>query len=124
MIPLEWGNCARSGAVALLLQDEPHLTPDQVKFRLQATANKNWSGYNNQKMGAGYLDIAAAVQGTTTQSANTGLLASRLLWTGSTPVMWGSVSWNSVSWNSVSWNSVSWNSVSWNSVSWNSEHWD
>lgn len=113
-----------TGAVALLLQDEPHLTPDQVKFRLQATANKNWSGYNNQKMGAGYLDIAAAVQGTTTQSANTGLLASRLLWTGSTPVMWGSVSWNSVSWNSVSWNSVSWNSVSWNSVSWNSEHWD
>ena len=113
-----------TGAVALLLQDEPNLTPDQVKFRLQATANKSWSGYNSQKMGAGYLDIAAAVQGTTTQSANTGRVASQLLWTGSAPVMWGSVSWNSVSWNSVSWNSVSWNSVSWNSVSWNSEHWD
>jgi serine protease AprX len=113
-----------AGAVALLLQDEPNLTPDQVKYRLKATANKSWSGYNAQKAGAGYLDITAAVNGTTTQSANTGLAASRLLWTGSQPVVWGSVSWNSVSWNSVSWNSVSWNSVSWNSVSWNSVTWE
>ena len=29
-----------SGAVALLLQDEPDLTPDQVKYRLMATANR------------------------------------------------------------------------------------
>jgi serine protease AprX len=109
-----------AGAVALLLQDEPNLTPDQVKHRLKATANKSWSAYSAQKAGAGYLDIQAAVTGTTTQSANTGIAASQLLWTGSQPVVWGSVSWNSVSWNSVSWNSVSWNSVSWNSVSWNS----
>ncbi len=112
-----------SGAVALLLQDEPNLTPDQVKYRLMATANKSWAGYNVTKAGAGYLDIYAAVHGTTTQSANTGLPASQLLTTGSNPITWGSVSWNSVSWNSVSWNSVSWNSVSWNSVSWNSDYW-
>jgi len=113
-----------AGAVALLLQDEPNLTPDQVKYRLKATANKSWSGYNAQKAGAGYLDIYAAVNGNSTQSANTGLAASRLLWTGTQPIVWGSVSWNSVSWNSVSWNSVSWNSVSWNSVSWNSVTWE
>ncbi len=34
-----------SGAVALLLQDEPELNPDQVKYRLMATADKNWPGY-------------------------------------------------------------------------------
>ena len=113
-----------AGAVALLLQDEPNLTPDQVKYRLKATANKSWSGYTAQKAGAGYLDIVAAVNGTTTQNANTGISASQLLWTGTQPVVWGSVSWNSVSWNSVSWNSVSWNSVSWNSVSWNSVSWE
>ncbi len=101
-----------SGAVALLLQDEPNLTPDQVKFRLLNSAT-SLGGYP-------YLDVFAAVTGTTTQSSNTGRVASQLLWTGSTPVSWNSVSWNSVSWNSVSWNSVSWNSVSWNSVSWNS----
>ena len=112
-----------SGAVALLLQDEPNLTPDQVKYRLKATANKNWPGYNATVAGAGYLDAYATVHGTSTASANTGLAASQLLWTGSTPVTWGSVDWNSVDWNSVDWNSVDWNSVDWNSVDWNSDYW-
>jgi len=112
-----------SAAVAILLQDEPNLTPDQVKYRLTATANKSWSGYNSTKSGAGYLDVYAAVRGTTTQSANTGVLASQLLTTGSTPITWGSVGWNSVGWNSVGWNSVGWNSVGWNSVGWNSDYW-
>jgi serine protease AprX len=112
-----------SGAVALLLQDEPNLTPDQVKYRLTATANKAWSGYDAAKAGAGYLDADAAVSGTTTQSSNTGLTASQLLWSGSQPVTWGSVNWNSVNWNSVNWNSVNWNSVNWNSVNWNSDYW-
>jgi serine protease AprX len=112
-----------SGAVALLLQDEPNLTPDQVKYRLKATANKNWPGYNPTTAGAGYLDIYGAVVGTTTQSANTGLLASQLLYTGGNPITWGSVGWNSVGWNSVGWNSVGWNSVGWNSVGWNSDDW-
>jgi serine protease AprX len=112
-----------SGAVALLLEDEPNLTPDQVKYRLQATA-RPFSRGESCSTGAGYLDIYNAVNGSSTQSANTNLQASQLLWTGNDPVTWGSVSWNSVSWNSVSWNSVSWNSVSWNSVSWNSVSWN
>lgn len=113
-----------SGAVALLLQDEPNLTPDQVKYRLMATANQSWPGYDAAKAGAGYVDVAAAVHGTTTENANTGIAASAMLFTGDDPVAWDSVSWNSVSWNSVSWNSVSWNSVSWNSETWTSGIWD
>jgi len=109
-----------TGAVALLLQDEPHLTPDQVKFRLLNTGSLISNAVGNNYP---YLDVYAAVNGTSTESANTGLVASQLLWSGTQPVTWGSVSWNSVSWNSVSWNSVSWNSVSWNSVSWNSTYW-
>ncbi len=112
-----------AAAVALLLQDEPGLTPDQVKYRLMATANKSWAGYNATKAGAGYLDIFAAVNGTTSKSANTGIKASLLLSTGSEPITWGSVGWNSVGWNSVGWNSVGWNSVGWNSVGWNSDYW-
>jgi serine protease AprX len=112
-----------SAAAALLLQDEPGLTPDQVKYRLMATANKSWAGYNSTKGGAGYLDIYEAVRGTTTKSANTGILPSQLLTTGEEPITWGSVGWNSVGWNSVGWNSVGWNSVGWNSVGWNSDYW-
>lgn len=112
-----------SGGAALLLQDEPHLTPDQVKYRLMATANKSWPGYVPERAGAGTLDIYAAVTGNTTQSANTSIVASQMLWTGNQPLTWGSASWNSASWNSVSWNSVNWNSASWNSASWNSDYW-
>lgn len=112
-----------SGAVALLLQDEPALNPDQVKYRLMATANKSWAGYNAKTAGAGMLDIYAAVQGTTTQQANTGRWVSDLLTTGPNGVLGSTVNWNSVNWNSVNWNSVNWNSVNWNSVNWNSDYW-
>jgi serine protease AprX len=113
-----------SGAVALLLQDEPGLNPDQVKYRLTATANKNWPGYNPVHAGAGLLDVYAAVHGTMTGTANTGLPASQLLWTGPTPVTWGSVNWTSVNWTSVNWTSVNWTSVNWTSVNWTSDEWE
>ena len=106
-----------TGAVVLLLQDEPNLTPDQVKYRL-INSDRFIGG------GDPYLDIYAAVTGTSSESANTGLVASKLLWTGDDPVSWDSVAWNSVAWNSVAWNSVAWNSVAWNSVAWNSVAWN
>jgi serine protease AprX len=109
-----------SGAIALLLQSEPNLTPDQVKYRLMATARR--FGDSN-RTGAGYLNIYAAVHTSTTQSANTGVPVSKLLTSGSNAVNWNSVNWNSVNWNSVNWNSVNWNSVNWNSVNWNSVNW-
>jgi serine protease AprX len=113
-----------SGAAALLLQDEPSLTPDQVKYRLMATATTNWAGYNAARAGAGYLDVYAAVNGATTQNANTGWQVSQLLWSGSQPITWGSVNWNSVNWNAVNWNAVNWNAVNWNAVNWNSHYWE
>ena len=71
-----------------------------------------------------YLDVLAVVTGVTTESSNTSLEASQLLWSGDEPVTWESVNWNSVNWNSVNWNSVNWNSVNWNSVNWNAVAWD
>lgn len=106
-----------TGAAVLLLQDEPELTPDQVKFRLTESARVIGGKFP-------YLDINSAVTGTSKESANTGLIASQLLWTGEDPVAWDSVAWNSVAWNSVAWNSVAWNSVAWNSVAWNSVAWN
>ncbi len=117
-----------SGAVALLAQAEPSLTPDQIKYRLMSTAVKDGWGYDPERSGAGLLDIYAALHTPTTESVNTGLEASQMLFTGENPVWnsvaWNSVAWNSVAWNSVAWNSVAWNSVAWNSVAWNSDYWD
>ena len=123
-----------AGAIALLLQDEPGLTPDQVKYRLKATANKSWSGYDAARAGAGYLDVYAAVHGTTTQRANLGNAPQQMLakmalialWASNKGgiVDWGSVNWDSVNWDSVNWDSVNWDSVNWDSVNWDSVNWD
>jgi serine protease AprX len=104
-----------AGAVALLLQDEPNLNPDQVKYRLKATAQRFDT---STRAGAGYLDAYAAVKGTTTQAANTGTPASRLLWTGSQPLNWPSANWNSANWASANWASANWASVNWASDYW------
>src|SRR5436190_1320530 len=66
-----------SGAAVLLFQQNPNLTPDQVKARLMKTASKNFPAdstvtdpttginytdyYDIFTIGAGYLDIAAAL---------------------------------------------------------------
>jgi serine protease AprX len=110
-----------TGAVALLLQDEPDLTPDQVKYRLINTGRTITDDDGNS---FSYLDAYGAVTGDTTEASNTGTVASQLLWSGDEAVAWDSVAWNSVAWNSVAWNSVAWNSVAWNSVAWNSVAWN
>jgi serine protease AprX len=111
-----------SGAVALLLQAQPNLNPDQVKYRLAATANKNWPGYNATTAGAGYLDIYAAVNGTSTQAANVGMNINNLLFTG-TNKTWGSANWDSANWDSANWDSANWDSANWDSANWDSDYW-
>jgi serine protease AprX len=108
-----------AGAVALLLQDEPGLTPDQVKYRLMATARP----MSQPGAGAGLLDTYAAVHGATTESANTGTQVTPLLFTGDDAVAWESVNWGSVNWGSVNWGSVNWGSVNWGSVNWGTVNW-
>ncbi|MDH3786052.1 MAG: S8 family peptidase, partial [Acidobacteriota bacterium] len=73
-----------AGAVALLLEQDPSLTPDQVKARLMKTASKAFpttstatdpvtgdsytSQYDIFTVGAGYVDIAAALNNSETSS--------------------------------------------------------
>ncbi len=112
-----------TGAVATLLHAYPNITPDQVKYRLKASAYGagSWPNYNPTTAGAGQLDAEEAIRYNTSASANTNIPISKLIVnSGLNNVVGSSVSWNSVSWNSVSWNSVSWNSVSWNSTAWSS----
>ncbi|GGE24556.1 hypothetical protein GCM10011571_28390 [Marinithermofilum abyssi] len=50
-----------SGVVALMLEANPSLTPDQVKNILENTA-RPMSGYGRHQVGAGYVDAYQAVQ--------------------------------------------------------------
>jgi serine protease AprX len=134
-----------SGAVALILQKNPTLTPDQVKARLMKSAWKgfgqySWSSdlsgniYNNEydifTYGAGYLDIDAALNNTdlanglalsptATFHSNGNVTISNTSSSafGGTSVVWGA---NSVVWgDSVVWgvNKVSSTSVVWGAQS-------
>jgi subtilisin family serine protease len=68
-----------SGVVALLLQAQPGLTNDQVKYRLRATArlafnqSSGRATYSIWEQGAGYIQTVAAVNGTTTEPSNQNL---------------------------------------------------
>jgi serine protease AprX len=127
-----------TGVVALLLEDEPQLTPDQIKYRLRDTASLQVGGQD-------YLDAYAAVHGTTTEGTNEAsmphvLLAKMALiayWASVNggddidwanvdwvAVHWDSVNWNAVNWNAVNWNAVNWNAVNWNAVNWNAVNWN
>ncbi len=124
-----------SGAVALLLQQTPSLTPDQVKARLMKTAYKTFpqsstytdpstgitytDQYDIFTIGAGYLDVAAALSNTDLSPATAGVAKSpkavynsftnevylatdsSVIWGGS--VMWGTtVVWGtSVIWGTT-----------------------
>ncbi len=125
-----------SGAVADLLQAQPRLTPDQVKARLMKTSYKTFpqsssvydpvsgntyvSQYDVFTVGAGYLDLQAALQSTdiangsamsptavynsstgmvTMSSGSSSVWGSSAAWSG--PAVWGSsqfVATNSVMW--------------------------
>ena len=135
-----------SGAVALMLQNNPALTPDTVKARIMKTAwkgfgqyCKSFDVYNNEydnqydlfTYGAGYLDVDAALGNTDASSGvalsptavfnsanNTVTIVDTTSVTWGTSVVWG----NSVVWgHSIIWgNSVlNANSIVWgNSVVW------
>jgi serine protease AprX len=131
-----------SGTVALMLQQNPALTPDQVKARLMKSSSKNLVPYSTATdpstgvsyssqadiftVGAGYLDVQAALSNTDLAPTTAGsalsptakkdasgnivlVNGSSVIWGGS--VMWGtSVLWGTnVSGQSVLWgSSVCW----------------
>jgi serine protease AprX len=126
-----------SGAAALLLQDEPNLTPDQVKYRLMNAANKIvpiWLDAIMDKTVYPYLDVYTAVNSPTTESANEDVMPHMALaqmaliayWANQNDaetIDWSAVDWSSVNWDNVDWDAVDWDSVNWGSVNWGSVNW-
>ena len=70
---------ATSGVVALMLQADPSLTPDNVKCRLLSTAvpamdeNSGNPAFSIFQQGAGQIDALAAINSTATDCANVGM---------------------------------------------------
>jgi serine protease AprX len=128
-----------AGAAAVLLQQHPRWTADDVKCALVVTARSVGGSQ------AGALDLAGAsaaasvpcqrpksrparfgAKGSTTAAfrqanAQAGRKVAKEDWRAPD---WNASSWNASSWNASSWNASSWNASSWNASSWNASSWN
>ena len=133
-----------SGAAALVLADNPGLTPDEVKARLLGTTNRGPVG-NPFVDGHGALNAyAAATAGPMDLNQSAGGLIGALLGatvslspTGSADTwnanLWSGISlnhgpggggnWNGWTWNGGAWNGWAWNDGGWTGAAWNGEDW-
>jgi serine protease AprX len=98
-----------SGAAALLLQQHPTWTPDQVKWVLGQTA-RPLAG-----VATGALDLAAAMSFSAAPgSANAGIAPSPVQAAATvTTVVANTSGWNTSGWNTSGWNTSGWNAFSW-----------
>jgi serine protease AprX len=139
-----------SGAAALVLADNPGLTPDEVKARLLGTTNPGPVG-NPFVDGHGALDAyAAATSSPMDLSQSTlGVIADVLgnaislsptgpadtwnasLWSGITWTQgpagsgnWDGWAWGGSAWNGWTWTSRAWNDGGWAGAEWNGEDWN
>ena len=138
-----------SGAAALVLADNPGLSPNQIKARLLGNTNPGPVG-NPFTDGHGALNAYAAA---TSGPMNFSQSAAGLIpvWPGRTvslsptrPVdtwnanlwspapanpapdtgwAWNGAAWNGSDWDGWAWNDSGWNSAAWNGAAWNGEDW-
>jgi len=138
-----------SGAAALVLADNPGLTPDQVKARLLGDAAPGPIG-NPFVDGHGALDAYAAATSApmnfsqsaaslTPTSNNSTVALSPIrpvdtwnpnLWSGisitqtqSNGWTWNGAAWNGPDWNGWVWTNKAWNGWGWNGAAWNGVAW-
>jgi len=118
-----------SGAVALLLQAHPELTPDQVKADLTATAVPVKDA-SVLAAGAGQIDLPAALSAADAMAGKdkldlAGAVQSYPASTGLDGVDVGDLSgsWDGARWNGARWNGARWNGARWNGARWNVADW-
>jgi serine protease AprX len=142
-----------SGAAALLIQQRPGITPDEVKALLTGTAQPIPAATAAQQ-GSGLIDLASAKDAPTPANAKQTFAVSTGV--GSLEAARGSVhvsvngkvikgevdvrgrafnsstwaaglrnstNWKGATWSGVSWSGVSWSGVSWSGVSWSGVSW-
>ncbi len=132
-----------SGAVALMLADNPGLTPDQVKARLLGTASPGPAG-NPFLDGHGSLNAYAAATSGAMDLSQSGIVLPPLLglpvslsptrpfdtwntrlWSGLAPsaAPFSGPSWNGLAWDGAAWNGWVSNGWAWNQSAWAGALW-
>ena len=116
-----------AGAAALVLQQNPGISPDEVKGRLLGDAMPGLVG-NPFVDGHGLLNAYAAATGPAISYSQGSAASSETGWKGlNYPIpfstMWQPSSWNPANWTGSSWTGSSWTGSSWTGASWNGSSW-
>jgi serine protease AprX len=134
-----------SGTVALLLERQPGLTPDQVKAILKGTTQVY--GQDSKTLpahpdadGKGLVDAYAAVTSAPMLAENRGLRPShsfarviypliygqRLVWRDPyyAGIDWNSKTWETLSWDNIAWDNIAWDNIAWDNIAWDNIAWD
>ena len=115
-----------TGAIALILQRFPGLTPDQIKGLLAQSARR----YPGQTDSAGALDVLHALQLAASGAYRPANQQPLPLATGAQPADAGTdlsmttAYWNTSYWNTSYWNTAYWNTAYWNTAYWNTAYWN
>jgi len=133
-----------AGAVALLLDEDPALSPDDVKVRLMATADP-LPGATRFQQGAGLIDVDEALSddsvargyalsedlgdGTTVLTENVYAKWDRTVWKkyGWTKFRWTKFRWTKFRWTKFRWTEVDgakfrWTDIDWTKFRWTSDY--
>jgi serine protease AprX len=129
-----------AGAVALLLGEDPSLTPDDVKLRLMRTADA-LAGADVHHQGAGLIDVDEALaddatadgyalsadlgDGTTILNAETYARWDERVWSryGWTKFKWTKFKWTKFKWTKFKWTDVAWTKFKWTKFKWTGYEW-
>ena len=129
-----------AGAVALMLQKDPRLSPDDVKLRLMDSADPIPAASPYQ-VGAGQLDVPGALSnrshasryalsqdlgdGLTILNEDTYAAWENRVWAdyGWTKFKWTKFKWTKFKWTEVGWTKFKWTKFKWTQVAWTKFKW-
>lgn len=114
-----------AGTAALMLSEDPSLTPDDVKVRLMRTADPV-AGAKASQQGAGTLDVDQALDDTSRAdgyalSASAG--KGKSLFKESDYRKWESRSWSKYGWTKFKWTKFKWTKFKWTKFKWTENAW-
>jgi serine protease AprX len=139
-----------SGAAALILADNPSLTPDELKARLLGTTNPGPIGnpfvdghgalnayaaatsspMNLNQSASGFTVALPGLMVSLTPGGNTANTWNASLWVGASwpqvpadGLDWNGWLWNGSDWNGLAWTGKAWNDSAWSGADWNGADW-
>jgi serine protease AprX len=114
-----------AGAVALMIEQDPSLTPDDVKLRLMATADA-LPGTTAGVQGTGVLDVPGALAATAradgpTLSADLG--DGHTVLPPDVETHWQKYAWSKYAWSKYAWSKYAWSKYAWSKYAWSKYAW-